>query len=400
MSEKILPSISPKPTVFPPMDGCDNCDTYLAELRELEDRVDVAEDDIDNLERDLSDLSDEVDLIPRITVDDTLSLSSTNPVSNYVITNALNGKLDTLSAGDGITIASDTVSLKKASASTLGGIKVGSGLVIDNDGVLNATGGGGGGGAVDSVNGKVGNVVLSASDVGAVSDVKMNGSSVVTSGIAYVTDSSGNIHLNGNVYLDTNNKGIMIKNTSNVSRTALALSSSNNLGLGYGMYDANEGETRIYGNTVRLFSHNTIVANSPLIVGNHTSPIGTRYSNSFTRSVSSGGGNTWVTGSWSYELTAGTWILLAELTYDAETTGFRRAAWAYGEDEDDSATHPIIHSVMEVNTVQRSGYQTRFQSMAIVTPSSNTKYWILLDQVNTNARTLSCQVNWVITRIA
>ena len=52
-----------------------------------------------------------------------------------------------------------------ASASTLGGIKVGNNPTIDVDGVLSATGGGGtvpGGGAVDSVNGKTGTVVLNA----------------------------------------------------------------------------------------------------------------------------------------------------------------------------------------------------------------------------------------------
>ena len=57
--------------------------------------------------------------------------------------------------------------LPKASATVLGGIKVGSGLAINSDGVLAATGGGGGGGAVNSVNGLQGDVILSASDVGA-----------------------------------------------------------------------------------------------------------------------------------------------------------------------------------------------------------------------------------------
>lgn len=49
------------------------------------------------------------------------------------------------SAGDGIDITNDVISLEKASANGLGGIKVGSGLSIDDDGVLSATGGGGGG---------------------------------------------------------------------------------------------------------------------------------------------------------------------------------------------------------------------------------------------------------------
>jgi hypothetical protein len=57
--------------------------------------------------------------------------------------------------------------LPAATGSLLGGIKVGTGLAITVGGVLSATGGGGGG-AVDSVNGNVGVVVLTAADVGAV----------------------------------------------------------------------------------------------------------------------------------------------------------------------------------------------------------------------------------------
>jgi hypothetical protein len=60
--------------------------------------------------------------------------------------------------------------LPKASATVLGGIKVGGGLAINSDGVLAATGGGGGGGAVNSVNGQQGDVLLTASDVGALPD--------------------------------------------------------------------------------------------------------------------------------------------------------------------------------------------------------------------------------------
>jgi hypothetical protein len=63
--------------------------------------------------------------------------------------------------------AGSEYTLPKASATVLGGIKVGSGLAINSDGVLAATGGGGGGGAVNSVNGLQGDVILSASDVGA-----------------------------------------------------------------------------------------------------------------------------------------------------------------------------------------------------------------------------------------
>ena len=48
-------------------------------------------------------------------------------------------------AGDGIDITSDVISLETASANDIGGIKVGSGLSIDANGVLSAIGGGGSG---------------------------------------------------------------------------------------------------------------------------------------------------------------------------------------------------------------------------------------------------------------
>lgn len=60
-------------------------------------------------------------------------------------------------------------SLPPATTSTLGGIIVGNNLTIAPDGTLDAIGGGGGG-AVDSVNGKTGSVVLTATDVGALPD--------------------------------------------------------------------------------------------------------------------------------------------------------------------------------------------------------------------------------------
>ena len=48
-------------------------------------------------------------------------------------------------AGDGIDISNNVISLDTASVSNIGGIKVGNGLSIDANGVLSATGGGGGG---------------------------------------------------------------------------------------------------------------------------------------------------------------------------------------------------------------------------------------------------------------
>ena len=60
-----------------------------------------------------------------ITVDESLNSSSTNPIQNKAVCEA---------------IENNKYSLPKASASTLGGVKVGSGLTVDSDGTLSATG--------------------------------------------------------------------------------------------------------------------------------------------------------------------------------------------------------------------------------------------------------------------
>ena len=79
-----------------------------------------------------------------ITVDNSLSTTSENPVQNKVIANTLDTKADTSAIP---TKTSDLVNdsgfideLPMASADDLGGVKVGTGLAIDQDGVLTATG--------------------------------------------------------------------------------------------------------------------------------------------------------------------------------------------------------------------------------------------------------------------
>lgn len=86
-----------------------------------------------------------------VRADNELSETSINAVQNKVVTTALNGKQDTLIAGDNITIEGN---------------------------VISASGGGGGGGAVDSVNGKTGRVVLTATDVHALPETTRYVSSV------------------------------------------------------------------------------------------------------------------------------------------------------------------------------------------------------------------------------
>lgn len=85
---------------------------------------------------------------------DCLVISKTSDIystgsKSYKITpqNLLKGVGVDYTAGDNITISDDNVisaTIPTASSSDLGGVKVGSGLSIDNEGVLSATGGGGG----------------------------------------------------------------------------------------------------------------------------------------------------------------------------------------------------------------------------------------------------------------
>lgn len=109
-----------------------------------------------------------------------------------------------------------------------------------------------------------GGLVSSGGSSGGVADVMMNGASIVdTDGIAMVTDAAGNLELNGALTLQ-NAKNILAKDTGNTERAILSMSGNNNTVLGYGGYDASQGGTNIYGNTVRLYSRNEIVFNQPL----------------------------------------------------------------------------------------------------------------------------------------
>ena len=81
---------------------------------------------------------------------------------------------------------SDITGLETALNNKQDKLTAGSGIKIEND-VISATGGGTGVGAVDSVNGKTGNVVLNAGDVGAIAEPTNEG----TSGQVLTTDGNG-----------------------------------------------------------------------------------------------------------------------------------------------------------------------------------------------------------------
>lgn len=97
-----------------------------------------------------------------------------------------------------------------------------------------------------------------------VADVMMNGASIVdTDGIAMVTDAAGNMTLDGSLYFG-NARTIYMKDTGGTYRAVVSESTSNNTVIGYGGYDASQGGTNIYGNTVRVYSRNEIQFNQPL----------------------------------------------------------------------------------------------------------------------------------------
>ena len=83
-----------------------------------------------------------------IDIDDEITEDSDNPVTSAAIYEALqnipsgggSGGGTTYTAGDGIDITNDEISLETASANSIGGIKVGSGLAIDANGVLSSDG--------------------------------------------------------------------------------------------------------------------------------------------------------------------------------------------------------------------------------------------------------------------
>lgn len=68
-----------------------------------------------------------VGLLPKVTIDSQLSASSTNPVQNRTITQELSNIKNSIPS---------SYTLPTASASVLGGVKVGAGLTIDSGGVL------------------------------------------------------------------------------------------------------------------------------------------------------------------------------------------------------------------------------------------------------------------------
>lgn len=322
MSKNLIPSISPKPTVYPPTQGCDSCEMYLEELENLEE-------DVRELESDLVELSEEVDSIPRITVDSELSPSSTNPVTNAAVTVALNDKQDEVLGGTGITVSNSTINLKPATTSTLGGIKVGNGLVVASDGTLSSTGGGGGGG---------------------IADVQMNGTSVVTNNVAKITTDSGNMTLNGTLTtggtITSGGRFVLPYNTYFAAKTS-ASDTTNGTGMLF-FYN----NTEYFGNNdyPTIIRGTRVTTQGPLYVNGHTSAIGTVVKVTGTFSAGSG---------WSYymptDLNAGTWVASIQCKFPAAFGGVCRMALAtYYNDQ----WANLAHTIRQVESLSSTTYAT------------------------------------------
>lgn len=158
-----------------------NTDGYATDIKTLRKDNDDLGDQVHNIEAKIPQAASDSNQL----VDKASMASAIAAVQKGVDYNAsdiaavsadLAGKQDTLVAGNNITIEGNVISatcagggtVEIATTDTLGIVKPdGSTIKITSDGTISAVGGGTGGGAVNSVNGKTGDVVLSASDVGA-----------------------------------------------------------------------------------------------------------------------------------------------------------------------------------------------------------------------------------------
>lgn len=68
----------------------------------------------------------------------------------------------------------------------------------------------------------------------------------------------------------SNGTSLCGKTSDDVDLSLLAMSTSNNTMLGYGLYDEGQGATNIYGNNVNVYSKNSTSVNSNVCIGNKT----------------------------------------------------------------------------------------------------------------------------------
>lgn len=163
-------------------------------------------------------------------------------------------------------------------------------------------------------------------------------------------DANSHVHLDGALFLDRNNQAIVLTDNNDNSRNMIYISASDYFGLGYGLYNANRGETRIYGDKLKMYSHDTITMSNPLIVDGHSSAIGTEKTANKTQNIASG--TSWLTTGCSLSLEAGSWIITASISYASNASG-RRGVEFYSTGNFESSmvtTNAVDGGVTRINT--------------------------------------------------
>lgn len=158
-----------------------NTDGYATDIKTLRKDNDDLGDQVHNIEAKIPQAaSDSNQLVDKASMTSAIAAVQKGVDDNAsdiaAVSADLAGKQDALVPGNNITIEGNVISatsggggtVEIATTDTLGIVKPdGSTIKITADGTISSVGGGTGGGAVNSVNGKTGDVVLSASDVGA-----------------------------------------------------------------------------------------------------------------------------------------------------------------------------------------------------------------------------------------
>ena len=210
---------------------------------------------------------------------------------------------------------------------------------------------------------------------------------------------TGTLTMGAHVYLN-NAKYIYGKNTDGNLRNLMGLNGSNQMVIGYGLYDASEGTTYLEGNTVSILSKNTATVNNALTasglvtgsgfrVSGHANNIGYATSDSDEKSIASGTSAVALSG--NIALTAGTWILTGRASFPSNATGRRYLAF-YNVTSGNVVTETVVTSPA-VN-----GTFTGLQTVYIVGLSEARNYRLNCYQNSGSALTVSYQ--WHIARIA
>lgn len=205
-----------------------------------------------------------------------------------------------------------------------------------------------------------------------------------TDGVGFYMGSEGTtinsaVEISGDLIL---HKRILLSDKDGAQLPMIYINSSNIFGLGYGMYAEPEGETRIYGNVLKLYSNNTITLNRPLIVYGHSSAIGTVVDG--TRESSAGQSTTSYTTVAHVDLTPGSWHIYAFNSFNGGTAGTRRVLITSNSSATTDAgvgsctgyapadTQIVVRSEMNVTISSNTTYYLRIRSgTAVASPYGN-----------------------------